>query len=215
MSVASMVRDEIERADTGTWFVVRDVVDQIGSRRAVELALTKAAREGRLVSVRRGLYWKGARTRFGTTRPDTLDAALAVARVNDFQTGVGPTGWSASHTLGLSTQIPAMTHVAVPGRPPAPPAGVQFHSRSPRGRLGLGVLDVALLEVLSQFPDQIEASWDELVAKVQALIADGQIDIAKVKAAALKQHSVATRATAERLVTDLARPDRIRTRAFV
>lgn len=203
MSVAAQVRDKIKSADSGTWFVVRDVVDQIGSRHAVELALTRAAGEGQLVPVRRGLYWKGAKTRFGTTRPDALDAALAVARVNDFDSGVGPTGWSASHALGLSTQIPARTHVAVPGRVPAAPVGVQFHQRSPRGRRGLGVLDVALLEVLSQFPDQIEASWSELVERVRSLIEDGQIDLTKIKAAAFSQRNVAARDSVERLVADL------------
>jgi len=208
MSVAALVRDKIKQADTGTWIVVRDVVDQIGSRHAVELALTKAAGEGALVSVRRGLYWKGAKTRFGPTRPDALDAALAVARLHDFTSGVGPTGWSASHALGLSTQVPAETHVAIPGRVPAAPPGVRFHHRASRGRAGLGVLEVALLEVLSQFPDQVEASWEELVARVQSLIANGQIDRARVREAALKQHRIATRKSAERLDEDLDLADR-------
>ena len=208
MSIAALVRDKIEQADIGAWIAVRDVVDQIGSRHAVELALTRAASEGNLVSVRRGLYWKGAKTRFGPTRPDALDAGLAVARIHDFTSGVGPTGWSASHALGLSTQIPAETHIAVPGRVPAAPAGVRFHHRAPRGRVGLSVLEVALLEVLSQFPDQVEASWEELVERVQSLIADGQIDIARVKNAALKQHRLATRKSAERLSSDLGRTDR-------
>lgn len=206
MSVAALVRDEIDRAATGSFIVVRDVVDHIGSRHAVELALTRAADDGRLTPVRRGLYWKGARTRFGSTRPDALDAALGVARASGFDSGVGPTGWSASHVLGLSTQIPAQTHVTVPGRVPAAPAGVRFHQRSPRGRLGLGVLEVALLEVLAQFPRQTEASWDDLVARTRSLIADAQVDVQKVLDAAHKQRSLAARASADRLKADLAGP---------
>lgn len=203
MSVASLVRDEIAEADTGTYFAVRDVVARIGGRHAVELAMARAAADGDIVPVRRGLYWKGAKTRFGSTRPDTLDAAIAVARASDFDSGVGPTGWSASHVLGLSTQIPAMTHVVVPGRPPAPPSGVQFHQRSPRGRAGLGVLEVALLEVLAQFPNQVEASWYELVDKARSLVADAQIDLIKVAGAANKQHSTAVRSRTEDLLAAL------------
>lgn len=203
MSVAARVRDEIDRAEKNSFIVVRDVVEHFGARHAVELALTRAASQGQLVSVRRGLYWKGAQTRFGSTRPDALDSALAVARAAGFDSGVGPTGWSASHALGLSTQIPARTHVAVPGRPPAPPPGVEFHQRSPRGRHGLRVLEVALLEVLSEFPDQVEASWGDVVAKTRSLVADGQIDINVVVASARMQWSRAARAAADRLSNDL------------
>jgi hypothetical protein len=69
-------------------------------------------------------------------------------------------------------------------------------------------LEIALLEVLSQFPDQVEASWEELVAKVRSLIADSQINLARIEDAARKQHSLATRRNAERLSRDLERADR-------
>lgn len=203
MSIAARVREEIDRAETDSLIVVREVVERLGARHAVELALGRAASQGHLVPLRRGVYWKGRQTRFGSTRPDALDSALAIARSAGFTSGVGPTSWSASHALGLSTQIPARTHVAVPGRPPAPPPGVEFHQRSPRGRHGLGVSEVALLEVLSQFPGQTEASWEEVVVKTQALVTDGQIDVDKVVASARRQWSLATRGAAERLSDDL------------
>jgi hypothetical protein len=203
MSIAGLVREEIDRAETNSFIVVREVVERLGARHAVELALARAARQGHLVLLRRGLYWKGRQTRFGSTRPDALDSALAVARTAGFSSGVGPTGWSASHALGLSTQVPARTHVAVPGRAPAPPPGVEFHSRSPRGRHGLGVSDVALLEVLSQFPGQIEASWEDVVAKTRVLVADGQVDVDKVLASARRQWGLAARGAADRLSDDL------------
>jgi hypothetical protein len=208
LSIAALVRDEIDRAETNSFIVVREVVEHLGARHAVELALARAASQGRVVPVRRGLYWKGTQTRFGSTRPDALDSALAVARAAGFDSGVGPTGWSASHALGLSTQIPARTHVAVPGRVPAPPPGVEFHQRSPRGRHGLGVLDVALLEVLSQFPGQIEASWEDVVAKTRSLMVDGQVDVEQVLGSARMQRSLAAREAAERLSHDLGLPRR-------
>ena len=78
MSVAARVREEISRAEVGTWFVVRDVVADIGRRHAVELALTKAAAaDGTLCQFVEGSIGRGVKTRFGSTRPESLDSALA------------------------------------------------------------------------------------------------------------------------------------------
>lgn len=189
MSVAAEVREQIERAETGSYFRVADLIaEHPGKRRAVEMALVRAAAAGDVVPVRRGLYWKGMRTRFGSTAPDTLDAALAVAhRIAGKSTGVGPCGWTASNVLGLSTQIPARTHVAIPGRPPTPPPGVEFHSRPTTGREGLGVLEVALLEVLRAFPQCVESDWSAVVKTARSLVADGQVDLSKIQRAAQRE----------------------------
>jgi hypothetical protein len=67
----------------------------------------------------------------------------------------------------------------------------------------LRVLEVALLEVLSQFPDQVEASWEDVVAKTRSLVADGQVDINRVVTSARLQWSLAAREAAQRLSNDL------------
>lgn len=199
MSVAAAVRQEIDAARVGDWFTVQEVAARHGRRHAVELALTRAAHRGDLVPIKRGLYWKGAKTRFGTTAPDALDAALAAARAAGFPIGVGPAGWTASHVLGLSTQIPALVHVAVPGRPPKAPDGVKFHQRAPAGRAGLGVLDVALLEVLRTFPHMVQSDWDAVVRRVETLAREGRIDAVAVLAAAQWERRPGMRALADDL----------------
>lgn len=199
MSVAAAVRQEIDAARVGDWFTVQDVAERHGRRHAVELALTRAAHRGDLVPVKRGLYWKGRKTRFGTTAPDVLDAALAAARAAGFSTGVGPAGWTASHVLGLSTQIPALVHVAVPGRPPEPPQGAKFHQRATAGRAGLGVLDVALLEVLRTFPHMVQSDWADVVRRVERLARESRVDVPAVLAAAQRERHPAMRARAQEL----------------
>lgn len=199
MSVAAVIRAEIANAPTGSWFVVQDLVERLGERRAVELALFRAARAGDLVSIRRGLYWKGVKTRFGTTKPGTFDAGLGVLRAVGFESGIGPTGWSASHALGLSTQIPAETHIAVPGRPPTPSTGVKYHERNSRWRLDLSVLEVALLEVLREFPYRVEADWETLAERAQKLHDEGQLDLIEVASVAARERHPAARARANSL----------------
>lgn len=204
MSVAAEIRDQIQRAESGSYFRLVDLVaEHPGKRRAVEVALSRAAAAGDVVSVRRGLYWKGVKTRFGSTVPDALDAALAVAhKIAGKTSGVGPSGWTASHVLGLSTQIPACTHVAIPGRPPTSPPGVEFHSRPTTGREGLGVLEVALLEVLRAFPHCVESDWPGVVKTARSLAADGQVDPEKIQRAAQRERP-AVRDRAAALVQSL------------
>src|SRR4030067_3126473 len=72
---------------------------------AVDAALSRLSREGELVRVRRGLYWRGAKTLLGMAPPRSeLIARELLGRV-----GVGPAGMSAASSLGLSTQVPART----------------------------------------------------------------------------------------------------------
>lgn len=102
------------------------------------------AAEGELVRVRRGLYWRGKKTRFGMTHPSVLEAAVAVGGP-----GSGPSGIAAGHLLGLTTQVPSTVDVAVPGKTPEPMPGVRFRSRPySRRERRLTPVEVAVLEVL-------------------------------------------------------------------
>jgi hypothetical protein len=131
--------------------------------------------EGKLVRVRKGLYWKGVPSRFGAGRPNPLDVALKLT-----PKGVGPTGWTASHALGLSTQVPAGSELAITGRRPAPPAGVSFHSRSNLDRLNLRYHEIALLEVLREWPHRTEADWPTLLDSVRKLERNGLVNSKRI-----------------------------------
>ncbi|MCC6831906.1 MAG: hypothetical protein IT200_11225 [Thermoleophilia bacterium] len=158
------MRRRVERARPGTFFLRRDFE---GSDRAVESALSRLAAEGRLVRVRRGLYWRGKKTRFGMTHPSVLQAAIAVGGP-----GSGPSGAAAAHLLGLTTQVPSTVDVAVPGKTPEPMRGVRFRSRPySRRERRLTPIEVAVLEVLRD-PGASEAPPSQVAARIQELIAD-------------------------------------------
>src|SRR5437870_195223 len=106
MSIAREIKDEVGSADPGTFF---SSTQFHGPRAAVESALSRLASDGHLRRVRRGLYWKGVKSRFGTGKPRPAEIALAIAK----DRAIGPTGWTASHALGLSTQLPAVPEFAV------------------------------------------------------------------------------------------------------
>lgn len=166
-SVAGAARHRINRTRPGTFFRRRDFE---GGDRAVESALSRLAAEGELVRVRRGLYWRGKKTRFGMTHPSVLEAAVAVGGP-----GSGPSGTAAAHLLGLTTQVPSTIDVAVPGKTPEPMRGVRFHSRPySRRERRLTPIEVAVLEVLRDL-DAAEASWPRVVARIRELIADGTV----------------------------------------
>ncbi len=166
-SEAAVIRQVVQDAPVESWLRRRDFA---GSDRAVETAMSRIAANGELLRIRKGLYWKGRLTRFGTTRPTPLQTALEVAGE-----GSGPAGVAAAVALGLTTQVPAVVEVAIPGRTPAPIAGIQFRSRSyQRREHRLQPIEVAVLEMLRT--ESVVEESDALVVKVlRKLIRRGDI----------------------------------------
>lgn len=137
----------------------------------IDRVLSRLVEKGELHRVRRGLYWRGRRTRFGMVHPDELQVATRVAGVP----GVGPAGIAAANSLGLSTQVPGRPSIAVPKRAPRPLPTFRFVDRSGRtGRIAqrLRPHTVALLEVLGDWDRVIErgddAAWPSLVQLVRS-----------------------------------------------
>jgi len=97
--------------------------------------------------------------------PRLVEVGMEVAGV-----GAGPAGVSAVSLLGLTTQVPAVAPIAVPGRVPAPLAGVRFVSRSIERRfLELTAAEVAVVEVLRDGPTATEAPWAHFAEAVERL----------------------------------------------
>lgn len=184
-SVAGAARARVARARPGTFFRRNDFE---GSDRAVESALSRLATEGELVRVRRGLYWRGKHTRFGMTPPSLLETAIAVGGP-----GTGPSGVAAAHLLGLTTQVPAVVEVAVPGKRPDPMVGVRFTSRPySRRERRLTPVEVAVLELLRD-PGAAEAPWPRVAARVRDLVADDTVRATVLDAEASTEPVVAAR----------------------
>lgn len=184
-SVAGAARNRVTKARPGTFFRRRDFD---GSDRAVESALSRLVAEGELVRVRRGLYWRGKKTRFGMTRPSVLETAVAVGGP-----GTGPAGIAAAHLLGLTTQVPATVEVAVPGKVPEPMRGVRFRSRPySRRERRLTPVEVAVLEVLRD-PHAAEVPWGPVEERIREMLADGTVRAQVLDAEATSEPRVQAR----------------------
>ena len=76
----------------------------LGRRAAVDQALSRLARKGKLMRVCQGIYVQPIQTRFGP-RPPSIDKVLASLSTLWGETIV-PCGGMAANALGLTTQVP-------------------------------------------------------------------------------------------------------------
>jgi hypothetical protein len=115
MTVQTQIFDRIHAAGQGKVFTSKDFLD-LGSRDAVDQALSRLARAGEIQRLGRGLYhFPRVNARLGIPLgPDTDEIAEALAR----QTGsrIAPSGAVAANRLGLSTQVPAKPVYLTDGR---------------------------------------------------------------------------------------------------
>lgn len=146
-------------------------VDELpGSAVAARQAASRAARHGELLRVRRGLYYRGAKTRYGLTPPRVEE----VAREIFGDTGTGPTEHSAARAWGVTTQLPSSFHVATLWKVD-PIEGVVQHSRRNKERARLSTKEIALLELMRAPEVYVESGWNTLVDKVHEAFAADEI----------------------------------------
>ena len=200
MSTAQTVRQLVERAPPGTFFRASDFADA-GSGTAVAMALSRLHDRGVLQRPRQGLYWKGVDSIFGPGKPKPLSVAYAVLGTDG---GVGPTGWTATNALGLSTQVPARPQIAATAPAPTSVPGVKVTTRFNQARRRLAPMDIALLETLRTYPRFAQGGWSTFVDRVRQLADDQVIHPQLVADVARTERSVATRKNAQRLLSDLA-----------
>ena len=170
-----------------------------GTATAARQAASRAARSGELVPVRRGLYYRGAKTRYGITRPRIEEVVREVLGA----AGNGPAGYSAAREWGVTTQVPSSVHVAALWTAD-PIEGVTQHSRSNRERVSLNAKEIALLELLRAPEIYVETDWNTLVHKVRDTIASGEIAEDRLRVAAASERNVTVRENFDRLLTDVA-----------
>lgn len=167
-------------ASRGRFWEPRDLV--MGSSTAHHLLGGLEAR-GELRRVRRGLYWRGAKTPLGMAPPSTDELVGVLAP----GLGVGPTGLSAANLLRLSTQVPRRALVAVPRRAPSDAGSVAFVSRAGRtGRVeaGLSGVEVAVLEVLDGWPGVLEVAPEDALARLVDVLRGGRVRAERLAEAA-------------------------------
>lgn len=86
----------------------------LGKRPAVDQALARLVRRGRLVRVMRGFYALPIPSRFGPLPPEPAKAIEVIARLKGEH--ISPAGASAANALGLSTQVPLRRTYITSGR---------------------------------------------------------------------------------------------------
>ncbi len=180
-------------------------VDKLpGTRAAANSAASRASKRGDLVPIRKGLYFKGAKTRYGMTRPSSEAIAVEVLGA----AGVGPTGHSAARALGLTTQIPATPSLTVAGPVPTSIPGVTVSKRNNMRRRELSYYEIALLELLrGDWESTVEGGWPALVTAAASAIRAGKVRPKTLAETLDTEHSPAARANFARLSAELrARP---------
>ncbi len=79
----------------------------LGSRAAVDQALSRLVRRGQILRAGRGLYLRPIETRFGPRTP-SVEVVLSALQVETGKT-ITPSGAAAANKLGLTTQVPVRT----------------------------------------------------------------------------------------------------------
>lgn len=190
LSPAAVIRETPEKS-----FVHVDRLP--GSSTAARKAASRAAKDCLLLPVRRGLYYRGLRTRYGVVAPRPDEIARAVLGTR----GVGPAGYSAARAWGVTTQVPPVWHVATL-RTVDPLDGVVQHSRRNLARADLNEKEIALLELLRAPEVYVEAVWATFVAKVRAAINSGEISAARLRETVPGEYNRAVRDNFARLELD-------------
>jgi len=103
-----------ERLPQGDPFAVAELL-HLGPRTAIDKALSRLVRAGRLMRVTRGIYVRPeVNTFLGVVAPDVTKVAMASARSRgEILASTGPT---ALNRFGLSTQVPIVTTYLTTGR---------------------------------------------------------------------------------------------------
>ena len=155
-----------------------------GPESTIQHILTELERDGELIHIRKGLYWRGTKTPLGMSPPPGGSLTTKVAKTTN---GIGPAGLSASNMLRLSTQIPRHSWIAVPNRAPTPTGTITFVSRAARtGRTSakLTPLEVALLETLEGWDRIIEIPIDQAWKRMRTMLSSHEIDASRLAKAA-------------------------------
>jgi hypothetical protein len=167
---------------------------------AARQAASRATRSGELVTVKPGLYYRGAKTRYGMTRPPVEEIVREVWG----STGVGPAGFSAAREWGVTTQVPKTFFVAALWTV-APIDGVTQYSRRNRARGELNQKEIALLELLRDPRVFVESGWESLVDRYSDAQARGLVRESLLEQAVASERNQSVRHHFATLMADAAR----------
>ena len=148
-SVQAQVVGRIRSKGKGAVFVPADFLD-LGSRAAVDQALSRLARAGTIRRVTRGVYdFPKHHPRLGLLSPALDRVAAAIARSTGSKIQVA--GAQAANSLGVSTQIPARLVYLTDGLTRTVRVGnqaIHFRHAAPRKLAAAGTTAGAVIQAL-------------------------------------------------------------------
>ena len=135
--IAEQILTHVAGLPEGTPVAAKSLL-HLGSRAAVDQALSRLAARRQLMRISRGVYLRPVSGRFGTRPPAVAQAIKALAA----STGetITPTGAAAANALGLTTQVPVRSVYLTSGRSRTIKLGQQAVElrHAPRWQLVLG-----------------------------------------------------------------------------
>ena len=162
-SVYQKLRKQVEKRGRGAVFVTREFLE-LGSRAAVDEALSRLAKEGVIRRLGRGLYDSPRlHPTLGPVPADADQIAAALARKTGSR--IQSTGAQAANALGLSTQVAARPVYLTDGRRRAVQVGgqtIEMRHAAPRSLAGAGRIEGTVIQALRHLgPEQIGADTIE------------------------------------------------------
>lgn len=148
-TTANKILKAIRRKGRGHIFTPEELLS-LGSREAVDQALSRLARRGEIRRLGRGIYdYPKISARLGplTPPPEAVAAALARREGTHLQTS----GARAANALGLSTQVPGRVIFLTEGTPRSRRIGnqvIELKRAAPRKLRGAGTLAGTVMQAL-------------------------------------------------------------------
>ena len=150
----------MKSAPAGAVFSPR-MFDDLGNRAAVDQALSRLTKSGKIRRIARGVYdIPKTHPTFGTLSPDPDAIAKSIAAQAGYR--LQPTPAHAANALGLSTQVPAQIVYLTDGSSRKIKVGnrtIHFRHAGPPALLGAGTSAGVALQAMRAFgPDHLTAS---------------------------------------------------------
>ena len=175
ISTANTVRKNIAAIPEGEVFNYNHFAINQNKEQAVIKELSRLAKNGTIVRIEKGKYYKPLQTRFGILRPEENEIIKMVTQKGKQQIGY-LSGAAMYNRMGLTTQVSNVLIIARNGRLPAKEINgykIKFISQS----IKIIQKDIPLLQLLDAIKDikdipdtSIDKSIDVLISKLKSLL---------------------------------------------
>lgn len=152
---------------------------------AVAKTLSRLAREGVVVRVRKGVYHRPGTTRFGATKPDLTRAFTSALD----RKGIAwkPAGLSVWNALGLTTQVPAVITFAVDRRVDVADSSGRTRLRRVAHIQGISTEERGALDALRDLRLIPDTKPEKTIHRLVALCREERLSFARMSRASLDE----------------------------